>query len=262
MACIKRWILLGFMLTLLSSNLTEATNHSDTYTHMINNGKYRIECQINSDFSRNETSTMGYYQDVTLLKDKDRGIEYFSAYGHADESKYYQWIELLQYKGRYFARIEWSKKEIDLAMARKKDLKEIKQTHYTFWPYYGITQAQTISRIFSCLGEITAHNNILKNYKAEYKCSGEFQQDGEIYTYDEYVITAPQQAKLQLQYVNGALAYSIKLSNDNEASHPIVFSSKIKEDRIEAIIFKRFDSDIDSLVEKLLARVNKKVLEN
>ena len=258
---LKMLILLTFFLFSTIPCISEATEQSDAYTNMIRNGKYHIICRINSDFNRNDGSDKGHYQDVTLFKDEERGIEYFSLYGHEDGSKYYYWIELLQYKKQYYAQFHGAKKELDIEGEKQKKLKEIEQTHFTYWPYYGTPKAKAISKLFSCLGDITAKNNILKNYKAEYKDSGEFEQDGEKYKYDEYIITYSEQAKLQLQYLDGKLAYSIKFTDDNMVSHPMIFASTLKEDRIDAIMFEKFDDDTDSFVKSLISRISKKETE-
>lgn len=259
---LKVFILLLFLFSSTIPCISEATEKSDVYANMIRRGKYKIECRINSDFNRNDGRDKGHYQDVTIVKDGDRGIEYFSLYGHEDDSKYYQWIELLQYKNRYYARIHWAKKDFDIATEKHKKLKEIKQTHFTYWPYYGTPKAKAISKLFSCLGDITEKNSILNNYKAEYTTSGEFVQDGVQYKYDEYNITSPERAKVQLQYMEGKLAYSIKFTDDNMVSHPVIFASTLKEDRIDAVTFTKFDDDTDSVVKSLIARINKKEIEN
>ena len=103
---------------------------------------------------------------------------------------------------------------------------------------------------------------ILKNYKTEYVKSGAFEQDGEKYNYDEYLITSPEKGKLQIQYQNGKLICSIKLLNDKEIKHPLLFSNKMKEDRMEAVMFEKFDDDTDKLIKNLMARIPKGKKEN
>ena len=233
---------------------------ADYYNNLICNGKYHIVCSISTNFNRNDGQDSESVQDIVLLEDKERGLSYFSKYVHS--GKYNILAELLEYKNQLYARCYYSKKELDIDEEKKKTLQKIDETHNSYWTYFGTPRASAISTIFSCLGEISEKNGVLKNYKTEYVKSGAFEQDGEKYNYDEYLITSPEKGKLQIQYQNGKLICSIKLLNDKEIKHPLLFLNKMKEDRMEAVMFEKFDDDTDKLIKDLMARIPKGKKEN
>lgn len=240
-----------FFLTVIN-NVVQA-GQADYYTNLINKGKYHIVCNISSNFNRNDGQDSETTQDIVLMEDKEKDVAYFSRYVHS--GNYYIFAELLEYKNQLYARCYYSRKELDINEEKKKTLQKINESHNSYWSYFGTPRASAIGTIFSCLGEISEKNGILKNYKTEFVKSGSFEQDGERYNYDEYLITAPEKGKLQLQYQNGNLICGIKLLNDKEVNHPLLFSNKMKEDRMEAVMFEKFDDDTDIFIKALSARI-------
>ena len=225
------------------------------YTNLIRNGKYHIVCSISTNYNRNGGEDSESNQDIVLLEDKERGISYYSKYVHA--GKYYILTELFEYNNQLYSRYNYSKKELDIDAEKQKPLHKLDKSHHTYWPYYATPRARVISIVFSCLGEISEKNSVLKNYKTEFRKSGSFEQDGILFNYDEYLVTAPEKGNLQIQYQDGILISSIKLLNDKDVNHPLLFSNRMKEDRMEAVLFEKFDDDVDMLVRSLIARSSK-----
>ncbi len=251
----KKFIFILMLCFLLSAfNMAEA-GQAGYYTNLIRNGKYHIVCSISTNYNRNGGENSESNQDIVLLEDKERGISYYSKYAHA--GKYYILTELFEYNNQLYSRYNYSKKELDVDAEKQKPLHKIDKSHHTYWPYYATPRAWVISTVFSCLGEISEKNGILKNYKTEFRKTGNFEQDGILFNYDEYLITAPEKGNLQIQYQDGILISGIKLLNDKEVNHPLLFSNRMKEDRMEAVLFEKFDDDVDALVRNLIARSSK-----
>ncbi len=251
----KKFIFILVLCFLLPAFNMAKASQAGYYTNLIRNGKYHIVCSISTNYSRNGGEDSESNQDIVLLEDKERGISYYSKYVHA--GKYYILTELFEYNNQLYSRYNYSKKELDVDAEKQKPLHKLNKSHHTYWPYYATPRAWVISTVFSCLGEISEKNGILKNYKTEFRKSGSFEQDGILFNYDEYLITAPEKGNLQIQYQDGILISGIKLLNDKEVNHPLLFSNRMKEDRMEAVLFEKFDDDVDALVRNLIARSSK-----
>ena len=247
---------LASLLAVSFFSTTEA-GKADHYINLVRNGKYCIVCHIDSRFNNNDNQNHRERRTVVLLKDKEQGIQYFSTYQHGYGSKYYFMSQLLRCRNQLYGRCHGANKEIDIATEQVKDLKKISESHYTYWPYYEMPRNQAVSALFSCLAEITEKNQVLKNYKAEYRKSGVFSHNGTDYLFDEYLITSPAQAVLQIFYQNGTMVRCVKLVDDKIVSHPILFAENTKEDRMVTVSFDRFDDDTEALVKTLLTKIPK-----
>lgn len=220
---LKKLLILSFCLS--CSNLCYAEQSSlKDYIQLLGSGKYQITSTLNHNDVIN-TQQENFRRTVVLAKDNHQG--FISCYGENVGRKKQDYYLIKHYNDgiteKYFCKYsnkpienisgDWSKSTIERwygnGTVQESIKSELQNTH---------------DEIYSMLGPITEVNHILKRYKVQYKRSGRWQRNGNLYEFDEYELIEPMPGTLIMCYVNGKLAMCMK-----SQSRQIITFSLLKE---------------------------------
>ncbi len=243
----------AFCMAVLQSGVAKAGN-SDYYADLIRSGKFCIVCRIDYGINYNGGNDAKGKESVVILEDREKSVKYFSSYQKTGDLNFL--YQILEYQNRTFSDYCWDKKTITPEDVQKTALKEYDKTNPENWGnLQHFVKSQAMSALFTGLADITERNNILKNYKTEYRNSGISEFNGVQYSYDEYAVKAPKEFALRIFYHNGKIFRSVKMGNDQLSKNPFLFGEQMKTDSVDIISFEKFDNDTESMVDNILGRI-------
>lgn len=217
----------------------------DTYIQIVSSGKYQIAGTLNHNDVIN-TQKENFRRTVILASDNHQS--FISCYGENIGSKKQNYYLIKHYNDefteKYFCKYsnkpienisgDWSKSTVERWFGNGTVLESIKSE-----------LQNTHDDIYSMLGPITEANHILKCYKVQYRRSGQWRRNGNLYDFDEYELIEPMSGTLIMCYQDGKLAICMK-----SQSRQIITNEgfgKYQLDEVKAVVLniKQFDSNVD-----------------